>query len=274
MKSIVVPIDFSPEAQNAVNLSIEIAQQTKADLHLIHLMTIPVDWLTVDNKEEMYPEITKKVRDTNEKFETIKKKAAFSDVSVFVYIHHNESYRGIIEYAADLDSDLIVMGSKGASGIKEILIGSYTEKIIRHAHCPVLVVKEAIHMNQIKNILMPTDLKPEQGVVVHMAKQWQKLCDAQVHLVKLNTHYTWVDSMEFEEEIKSFISEYQLDAKSSRSFDADYLEDGIIQCAEELNCELIIMGTHKRTGIAHIIAGSISENVSNHAKSLVLTLAL
>jgi len=274
MKRILVPTDLSEKATNASVLAIQLAEKMKAEIHFIHLMSIPVDWLHIQNHESMYPEITKEVRKMNNELSEWRDRAEKLGLTAKYYIHYNESHSGILKYAESNDIDLIVMGSKGASGIKEILIGSNTERIVRHAKCPVLVVKGLVDLNSIKKIMLPSDLGPNQKPVAQLAKEWTAMCDAQLYIVKLNTHYSWVDSLQYVEGIESFATDYGINKFEARTFDAEYIEDGIVKCAEELKCELIIMGTHKRTGIAHIIAGSIAEDVSNHASRLVLTVAI
>ncbi|MDX1630184.1 MAG: universal stress protein [Fulvivirga sp.] len=274
MKKILVPTDFSDEATNASTLAIELAEKSKGEIHFLHLMSIPVDWLQIDDQKAIYPEITTQVEHAKNQLDYWKEQARQLNLTAKSYIHYNESQTGILKYANEENVDLIVMGSKGASGFKEILIGSNTERIVRHAHCPVLVVKEKISFAQIKKIMFPTNLEASQNKIAQVAYQWMNICDAKLTIVRLNTHYHWVDSMKFIEEIDSFAAENGITSYEARTFDADYIEDGIIECAETINCDLIVMGTHNRTGIAHIIAGSVAEDVANHAKRLILTISL
>jgi len=274
MKRVLVPTDFSEEANNASAFAIQYAEKTKAEIHFVHLMTIPIDWVQINDQEKLYPEVTKKVNQARSTLSDWVDKADKAGIKAIDYVHYNESNKAILDYVEDHKIDLIIMGSRGASGFKELLIGSNTERIVRHAKCPVLVVKDKINFSEIKTIMMPSDLSKDQLKVAEKAKEWADICDAELHIVRLNTHYRWVHSQTFIEEIESFASEVGLNHIKARTFDADYVEDGIVQAAEDINCQLIVMGTHKRTGIAHIIAGSITEHVSNHAKRLVLTMPL
>jgi len=65
-------------------------------------------------------------------------------------------YKSISHLITDQKVDLVIMGSKGASGIQELLVGSNTEKVVRNANCPVLTVKEKIGLSKIKNYCHPT----------------------------------------------------------------------------------------------------------------------
>jgi hypothetical protein len=64
------------------------------------------------------------------------------------------------------------MGSKGANGFEEALIGSNTEKVVRHAKCPVLTVKSKVGIDQVKEIVFATSFKEEDS---HVAEEIMRL---------------------------------------------------------------------------------------------------
>ncbi|MTI21782.1 universal stress protein [Fulvivirga sp. RKSG066] len=274
MKSILVPTDFSKEAKHATHLAMQLATKLKASIHFIHVVSVPMDWVKLNDQDRLYPEVTRKINHINNELSNLKTIAENAGLRTFTTVSYKDSYAEILKYLKENNIDLIVMGSKGASGIKELLIGSNTEKIIRHAQCPVLVVKEHMDLDKIKRIMMPTDLEYEQENIAKLVNTWVKLLGAKLYLVKVNINYHWIDSSGFINEIESFAREFKIDTYQARAYDANYLEDGIVQAAKDVKADLIIMGTHSRTGIAHIIAGSVAEDVANQSKSLIMTQAI
>ena len=82
--------------------------------------------------------------------------------------------------------DLIVMSTLGASGWKEVFVGSNTERVIRHATCPVLVIPDGVHELKIRRVLVPSTLKPDQKIVFKTAKVWQDLLGFDVQTLYIN----------------------------------------------------------------------------------------
>jgi len=274
MKKILIPTDFSEEASAACNLAIDVAEKFGSEIHLIHIMAIPINWPRPEAEEKLYPDITKKVNETTRRLNDVKDFVTESGIKCKSLILFNEDQSGIDEYAKENDIDLILMGSKGSSGLKELMIGSNAERAIRHSKCPVLILKQPVLLNNVRKILFVSDLTSSQNKIINLAKHWSEALNAELVICKLNTHYRWVDSLQFVEDIESFASENEIKKYTPKVYEADYLEDGIVKCAEEMNADMIIMGTHQRTGLAHIIAGSVAENVANHAKRLLLTMAI
>jgi len=274
MKKILVPTDFSDQANAAVNLAIDIAEKFNAEIHLIHIMAIPIDWPRQNNDEKLYPDISKNINQKTRKLDILKNDVIDAGVACNSLILFNEDQSGIANYAQKNLVDLIVMGSKGSSGLKELVVGSNAEKAIRFAKCPVMIIKTPVLLRNVKKILFATDLNSSQNEIAQLAKKWSENLSSELIISKLNTHYRWVDSLKFVEEIESFASENEIDNFTAKIYDTDYLEDGIVKCAEEVDADMIIMGTHQRTGLAHIIAGSVAEDVANHAKRLILTVAI
>ncbi len=274
MKSLLLPTDFSTEADNAFALALQLAKQNDAKLHLLHCATVPIDWIHLSNQEKMYQDVNKKINHAQYKLNMLRETAEKEGIIASAMLSYQDLLKTINQDVEELNIDLLIMGSKGASGFKEFLIGSNTEKLIRHAGCPVLIVKEAINIQDVKTILFPTDLSSQQIMVAKYAAKWAKMLGAKLCLTKLNTHYQWIESANFVKEIETFAGQCGINSFEAMTFDADYLEDGIIEAAEKVKAGMIIMGTHKRTGIAHVIAGSVAEDVANHAKRLILTISL
>ena len=165
------------------------------------------------------------------------------------------------------------MGSKGASGIDEVLIGSNTEKVVRFAKCPVVTIKSEVNLIGIKNIVLATNLEEDQTKLIQKLKEMQKITGAKLHLVKINTPNSFHTQRQMEEEFAKYIKEHGLGNIQTAIYNESSEEDGILFYAEDVKADLIAIGTHGRTGLLHLLSGSIAEDLVNHSQIPVWTLS-
>lgn len=135
-KSIVVPIDFSDDSLSAVDTALElVANPTQVHLiHVLPLLTVAdpgVVWEPVDDESRRsHAEDALRQRLADEKYRGVKIEVTIGDPG-----------HEIADYAQQYHADLVVMPSHGRTGIRRLLIGSVAERVVRLAHCPVLVLK-------------------------------------------------------------------------------------------------------------------------------------
>ena len=134
---ILVPVDFSEHSRKTVVQAVAIAQQFHSEITLVHVVepiVYPTDW--------MFPLMTSDTREDRRFLETkLKALAAKHDVKVNVVITVGRAWQEIVNIAKKSKATLIVTGTHGLSGVKHALLGSVAEKVVRHAPCPVLVLK-------------------------------------------------------------------------------------------------------------------------------------
>jgi nucleotide-binding universal stress UspA family protein len=170
--------------------------------------------------------------------------------------------------------DLIVMGTSGASGFQEALIGSNTEKAVRFSKVPVLAVHQATNIDSIKNILVPTTGNLDQSDFISKIKNLQDFLKAKFHILLINTPNNFKRDAEGREILMEFVKNYHLDNYELHFKNYRDEEEGIIDFATSHNMDLIAMATHSRKGIAHLFSGSITEKVVNHIPSPVWTYSI
>ncbi len=141
---ILAPTDFSGSATNAAHAAAGLARQYKAELHLLHIVATQVYY--AEMPEMMLPPmegLTEQLRASGK--EKLEKLASDMSKSLHPHIHIEESAMrpadAIVETAANIKADLIVIGSHGRTGLMHILLGSTAERVVREAACDVLVIK-------------------------------------------------------------------------------------------------------------------------------------
>lgn len=273
MKRIVVPHDFSVQAQAALEVAVVIAKQTGAEIILTHIIETPVrayaDAVTGSASYVLDSELLAEDR------ESAKRKLAmltrsFSGVKFLVSVLARDG-ESISEKLLEKNADLIVMGTKGASGLKEIFVGSNTEKVVRHAECPVLTVHEGIAEYKIKNIVFPVDLRSLNKETAKKIKEFAQLFGAKVHLLYVITPATLEHRSDIQKEFAIYKPKYGFDTFDHHIVEATSEEVGIINFATSNKADLIVMPTHGRIGLSHLFMGSITEDVVNHSPIPVLS---
>ena len=279
VRKILVPTDFSVHANHAFRLAAEIAIETDAELTLLTVVNYPggsalhTTGVGRGNPTEnkYIQELTEKVQ---EKIKDLPDDINLHDVNLKRKVQVGNPFTHISDEITQNDTDLVIMGTKGTSGLDEVFIGSNTERVVRIAKCPIISVKEKISVSQIDNIAFAVDPKIEDDLFFSKVKQLQHLFNAKLHVVMINTPNRFlrdITAMKLLEDMasKNMLSDYQL-----YTFNDITEEEGIIYFADQINADLIAMGTRGRTGIAHLISGSITEEVVNHAKRPVWTYRL
>ncbi len=141
IKRILCPTDFSETAKESLEYAVFLASSHDAALHLLHV----VDQLHGFDNYQLLVLPPQEIRERMEKhaYESLGDLADQIEGSVGIekVVKHGKTSVEIIEAADEIEADLIVMGSHGRTGLAHVLIGSVAEAVVRHAHCPVLIVR-------------------------------------------------------------------------------------------------------------------------------------
>ncbi len=138
LKKILVPVDFSECSQKALQYAIPFARQFEAELALLHVLQpfVPMPELPQVDFDSL--------EDAKKELEALRQTIPSPVDSRMVLRRGDPSYE-IVSAAKELDIDLIILSTHGRTGMARVLLGSTAEKVVRHASCPVLVVREREH---------------------------------------------------------------------------------------------------------------------------------
>jgi nucleotide-binding universal stress UspA family protein len=129
-------------------------------------------------------------------------------------------------------------------------------------------------LESLKEVVFPTSLDEDQEHLITELKKLQELLGARLHIVKINTPNHFETDRQIKEKMKKFVEKYDLKNYTLNIYNHSIEEDGIIYFAEDIHADLIALGTHGRTGLLHLLSGSIAEDVVNHANRPVWTYCL
>ena len=274
MKKIIVPVDFSIHSENALQTAAFLAKKNNAEVVVVHMLELSN--ALVNQSDAFYNQETFfYLKLAEKKFKEFLQKEYLSDIKVTPIIKHFKIFSELDQLAREENVDLIVMGSKGADGLKEMFIGSNTEKVIRHAHVPVLVVKEKAIAKRIEKIVFACDFSDDDVTPYLEAKTFFKKTGGTIQLVYVSTPSTkFKSSREIEEKMKQFFEKANEDASAIEKVEIvfDYtVENGVLYFANKSDADVIAVATHGKKGVSHFFEGSISEDIANHSKLPIIS---
>ena len=273
MKRILVPVDFSKEAECAAKVAADIARKTGSEIYLVHMLELPVT--TVDpaemNSISSEPQIIYFMKLAHEKFEKFIGLPFFKGVKVIESVQFQHAFSGIIDESEKNNIDLIVMGSQGASGLQEMFIGSNTEKVVRRSKVPVLVVKKSTEKFKVDNMVFASDFNKESKSTFQRVADFANLFDAKIHLLYINTIHNFNTTKNIEKRIAEFMEDFDFDNYTTNIYNDISIEKGILSYARDIDADLIALNTHGRSGLSQLFNGSIGQELADHALRPVIT---
>lgn len=179
--------------------------------------------------------------------------------------------RGIVEAATELGADIIVMGQHNKGGLARLMVGDTTAGVIGHAACPVLVVPRAAHLWE-KRVLLATDGSPHSEAATEAAGRIARQARLPISVVSVVTG-SHNDERRKEAERAVSAAEERLKGlglQAEGQVAEGRPDEAIIKAAEAAGADLIVVGSHGRTGLTKILLGSVAERVIGHAPCPVL----
>ena len=274
VERLLLSTDGSEYSEGAVREAIKLAKRCSSELWAISVVETNPEF------EALAPQIAEKAGKTaRELVEALQARAKKEGVECTGIVHQGEdSYKYIVDEAVKNRISMIVMGRRGRTGLKRLMMGSVTSRVIGHAPCNVLVVPRAAKV-EFKNILVATDGSKYSAAAASEAiglakRNGSKLTVISVVPSELMTPTDIEFSMPQRELIaKKEMHEAEKNAKAVK--DAAQKEgvavqafvmsgkpsDAIIETAREKGADLIVQGSHGRTGLEKLLMGSVTERV-------------
>ncbi len=277
MKRILVPTDFSSQAENALKIAAQFARRFDGEIFLLHMLELPMQLIqpasgsAIGGVNNNLPEALFFMKLAKKRFSEMMRKPYLKDIKVHETVEFHQAFEGIMEISQAHNCDIIIMGSDGSSGFEEMFIGSNTEKVVRNSNIPVLVIKKNYTDFEVDNFVFATDCNLKNKHTLEKANRFASMIGAKLHLLYVNTANSFITSSESEKCMNDFAEGANLQNYSLNVYNDVSVEKGILNFAKNMNAGLIGISTHGRKGLAHFFNGSISEDLVNHANRPVLT---
>lgn len=275
MKNILIPTDFSDCANVASDYAIQFAKTANAEVHFLHLFSTPIDWVKLPkHKEKLYPEIRQSIAHAKTELSKWVKESETNGVKAQQSLTFNTGKEEILRHLKDHIHDFLIMGSNGAKGWQEKLIGSNAQQIIRNASVPVLIIKKSI-FSPIKNILFVSDFTDVSRDSFHTLTDFADLIEAHIDLLFVNTPNQFTETLEISRNMNGVITHCNREKACTKNIiNATSIKDGIKDFVAEKPMDLIAISTHGKSGLQQILSPSIAEKIANHTQLPLLSIKL
>ena len=292
INQILVPTDFSDNAQHAVDYAVDLAKRCSAKLHLLHTPVVPT-YLLMDLSYSPGPEaVTRILNDSQEALDAQAKAIADAGVELFTAIREGTVHEVIRDYAKEHDVDLVVVGTHGRTGVSKLMYGSVTERVIKTVHTPILVVPPGGHEKPPTSIVISYDFSGPSKRAAEVARAIHGVFGGSLHLVHsyLDVWGEYTDrgavvgeAAEKRREALRLGLQEMLEADSKEIFSMDPQSvqthlvtgdpaGGILQVAEDVDATLVCAGTTGKSGIERLLIGSVARRLLHESQvPLLLT---
>jgi len=276
MIKILLPTDFSKASLNAIEYALNFASGSNAKFIFYHSF-IPFDSALSGTPEYNRKEIIRVEQELKIKIEKMKFKLneKFPAVAIETCIDKGAETRQIISYSEKNKIDLIIMGTNGASGLKEVIMGSVTVDIIAKSKCPVLTVPSNYKHKSIQKMLMPTNYALHDLIALKFLFQFSVTKNAAIHF--LHIHPKGEPSLKDTELMGAFKKTINSSLKKRNKEFSLHQGNDAEQCISSLvkkeKIDLTVMTTIKRKSfIDRFFHSSLTKKMACHTRIPLLAI--
>ncbi len=282
-KKILCPIDFSPGSQQAMRVAVRIATENEAELVLVHAWYLPP--MAFAGEYTFAPEVIQQISDDAQRGLD----AAARDATklgakrVTAKLVTGLPWTKIVEIAEDR-CDVVVIGTHGRTGLARVLLGSVAEQVVRHAPCSILAVRPDADVKPFVHALCPIDFSDSSRHAMELAGELVRPGGGitVLHVLELPVAYSEerrppelyreLDKRSAEA-LETWASQLRTKVSvpvSTRSRIGRAGAGTLAALDDDRSVDLVVMGSHGRTGVKRMLLGSVAEKVVRHARCPVL----
>lgn len=278
IKKILVPIDFSDISLNALDYAATIARVSGGEITLLHVVE-SYSYNTKMKQAIAMNDILEK--GINDKIDEIKQSSKhLAGVKIKSKVKSGKIHDQIQKVATQINADLIVMGTHGASGVRNIgkyILGSNAYRTLSNSPCPVLSIREQKNNIRFKDIVLPLDSSKETKQKVSMAIEWAKLFESTIHVIAVTAFFQellveFKDMKKMVEDVTAMIEKAGV-PYTSKLIREKGISESVINYAEKVNADLIFIVTKKSSTLTDMVMGSAARTVVSDSSVPVLSIS-
>jgi nucleotide-binding universal stress UspA family protein len=272
--TILVPLDGSPESNAALPFARSLAQSTGGSIWLLRVAT-----------ESAFPDDHSATHEAGQRIERIARELASSGVDVHPVIREGDAAQEIVHLSRDVGADLIVMRTRGRSGLERAVFGSVAEEVLTKSGIPLVLMRPGgRHITSVRKLMVPVDGSPGGAVALRTAGEVAQATGASINVVQVvvpipmhvyAAPYDYAGAASYDsawDDDALASARVYLDAVAARlrglglSVDAESrmapgVAEAIVEIAEQASADLIVMSTQALTGPARALLGSVADAV-------------
>jgi nucleotide-binding universal stress UspA family protein len=289
-RTILFAADFSENSLEAFRAACSLAVENQTRLVVLHVAESP--WAPegqIDQAEQPIPLPGAEPGESRHQFLRRRVREAYAPnqpIDVEYQTAEGNAAEGILRTAREIGSDLIVMGTHGLTSLRRLLAGSVAIAVLHDAQCPVLALRSGARLRdsaEIRVIVHPTDFSASSDAALQVARSLARDLGARLVLLHV-APFPVVGQVGMMPAVDAGYESDALEAARGRVDGPDLkypvetwfcrgqAPDEIVRVAREVGCDLIVMGTHGRTGLGRLLMGNTAESVLPEANCPVIIL--
>lgn len=271
MKKLLIPTDFSENAEQAYPFALKIAAKTGSRVTFWLAIEVPFDFATrveekmegaIDYAHKKFKEMISEFAGTPE----------YSELEIDYRIVDGKAVAGILEGIKEIQPDWVVMGTKGATGLKKILVGSIASRVVQESPVPVLMIPNQSQFDNFRKIVFATDYQQNDvellRTVVDVASLWDSSIQL-IHISKEKDPESEILQKNFRETVEAEIEYGKLEFIVE--YAPNFLE-GIAGFQKPDECSLLVMGRYDLDFLEEIFDYSETKAMSFYSQTPLLVL--
>jgi nucleotide-binding universal stress UspA family protein len=289
IRNVLVPLDFSAPSLGALEFALPLVKQFGADLHLVHVFATDHPFTGLVGMPFVLPEFEIS-RSVHQQLKDVALKYSIDLRPENLHVLKGRAFEEICRIGHDRDIDLIVIATRGNTGVKHLALGSTAERVVRYSSCPVLVThggKPSDAVSGFRKILVPVDFSECSMHGLAYAKIFAKHFQSKITLLHSVHFQYYVASDECSrydlprlvqqayvvarDQMRDLLEKTGWDGlEVDTSLQTGHPGQEICEHARDNDMDLIVTSTHGSTGFMHLLLGSVAEYVVRHAHCPVL----
>lgn len=252
MKKILYTTDFSKNAELAFPIALKLAKKHQAEIHLLHVFDIPTSWDYPYTEEPLEME-RQAIRESEKKLKELFVQYSSDSVEGLKVVYHvieNPSVvDGILSCIHQINPDILVIGTKGGSKAREIIVGSSTKSLLSKSPVPVLAIPESVSTVEFEKILYASDLYEEDikalEQLIHILEPFRP----HIRVVHISDHDANFEAKKIEW-FKELLKDRNLDKSVELIHHLSFsIAEGLESLLSKNNFDLLVMLEKERHGI-------------------------
>jgi nucleotide-binding universal stress UspA family protein len=291
IRNVLVPVDFSAPSLCALEFALPLVKHFGADLHLVHVFASDYPITALAALPLVLPEVEID-QSVHRQLKDVAKRYSIDLRRESLHALKGRPSEEICRLARDISIDLIIIATRGNTGLRHLALGSTAERVVRYSPCPVLVLRpdaakgKKPHLG-FKKILVPIDFSECSMKGLAYAKAWARHFNSTLVLLNAVHFEYYVASDEYarydlpllmqqaekaaREQMRDLVQKTDWNGlKVETSLQVGHAGQQICDDARDWGAVLIVTSTHGRTGFKHVLLGSTAEYVVRHAHCPVL----
>jgi nucleotide-binding universal stress UspA family protein len=273
MKRILFPTDFSKTAENAFLYALTLASKTGAELDLIHVYELPSFGRALKSTTQQVHELIEmeELEDFKKSVDALRAIAEEHGMGHVDFTHEmikGEAVLMITEKAVEMGVDYVVMGTKGATGLKEVFLGSVTSGVMEHTRVPVLSIPDEVtYKHEIENVTYLTNYRQEETIGFEQALDFANIFGAKLICLHLDVNEE-IESHERMEKWRSTLNKGNVQFKVEKGDNIEQSLSGFIALNE---IDVVAVQPRKKGLFTRLFSTSVSKKIAHHVQVPLLT---